>query len=186
MNPRKVNAARRKELEYIRDKEVWVKMSRTEAQRRGIRIIQVRWIDVNKGDTLEEIYRSRLVAKESNAGKEDGLFASTPPLEALRVLISEAATTDGKKKGRKVVIISDVVMAYFETPMKRAICVELLHEARDEEDDRMDNVALRQKSIYGTRDAAANFQAEVKKYMRNLKFSVGKYNASTFYNHEKT
>ena len=32
------------------------------------------------------------MAKEFNDGAGEGLFASTPPLEALRFLISEAAT----------------------------------------------------------------------------------------------
>ena len=83
-----------KELDYIRDKSVWKKMPRTEAVKRGLKIVGTRWIDINKGDTSQPVYRSRLVAKEFNTGTEDGLFASTPPLEALRMLISDAATAE--------------------------------------------------------------------------------------------
>ena len=43
----------------------------------------------------------------------------------------------------------------------------------------MDNVALLEKSLYGARGAAANFQAEVKKVMRDNGFKVGRYNVST-------
>ena len=39
--------------------------------------------------------RSRYVGKEFNDGPLDGLFAGTPPLEAMRALVSEAATLDG-------------------------------------------------------------------------------------------
>ena len=39
------------------------------------------------------------MAKEFNDGVEDGLFAATPPLEAMRALVSEAATIDQGHKG---------------------------------------------------------------------------------------
>ena len=63
--------------------------------RRGVKIIKTRWIDINKGgDRANPNYRSRLVAKEFRDGNQDGLFASTPPLEALKLLISMTATVD--------------------------------------------------------------------------------------------
>ena len=46
-------------------------------------------------------------------------------------------------------------------------------------------VGLLQKSLYGTRDAAANFQREVKKFMREQGFVVGAYNVSTFYHRQR-
>ena len=42
-------------------------------------------------------------------------------------------------------------------------------------------MGLLKQSLYGTRDAAANFQAEIKKHMIKLGFQVGVYNPSTFY-----
>ena len=79
----------------VSEKQVYRKISREEALRKGYPIVKVRWIDVNKGDADQPVYRSRLVAKEFNRGDgEDGLFAGTPPLEALKLLISEAATLD--------------------------------------------------------------------------------------------
>ena len=97
----KVAAARKKEIAYIEGKGVWKKMSRKEAIRKGLKVLQVRWIDINKGDEEREDYRSRLVAKEFNDGAQEGLFAATPPLEALRMLVSEAATIDPKLRGVK-------------------------------------------------------------------------------------
>ena len=44
-------------------------------------IIKTRWIDINKGDDLDVVYRSRLVGKELADKRIDGLFAGTPPLE---------------------------------------------------------------------------------------------------------
>ena len=70
------------------------------------------WIDVNKGDSINWKYRSRYVAKEFNTGYQDGLFASTPPLEALRLIISDAATRDQEED--KVITVNDVARAFFE------------------------------------------------------------------------
>ena len=40
-------------------------------------------------------------------------------------------------------------------------------------------------SMYGTRDAAANFQKEVKKFMVKNNFKVGRYNPCTYYHRER-
>ena len=171
-----VKAARRKEMGYIYDKKVWKKISRAEAKRQGWKIIKTRWIDINKGDSDNPDIRSRLVGKEFNNGEEDGLFAATPPLEALRLLVSDAAT-----KGRqgRVIMINDVSRAFFEAPMKRMVCVELPDEAKNEGEG--DVVGLLQMSLYGTRDAAVNFQEEVGRYRRQIGFRQGKYNPCTYY-----
>ena len=63
LNAKEVRKARMQELEYVREKKVWMKITRKEALRRGIKIVGTRWIDVNKGDIHNEQYRSRLVAK---------------------------------------------------------------------------------------------------------------------------
>ena len=123
LDAREVKKARRVELEHANRKKVWEKTTREEARRRGWRIIKTRWIDINKGDDRNPNYRSRLVGKEFNDGEVVALFAATPPLEALRVLVSEAATVE--KGGRKVMVINDVSRAFIEAPVKRNICVEL-------------------------------------------------------------
>ena len=68
----------------------------------------MKWVDHIKGDRQHMNVRSRLVAKQSNTGKEQGLFAATPPLEALRMLLSAAVT--GKKS--KVSMFNDISRAY--------------------------------------------------------------------------
>ena len=155
MDPQKVRRARRQELKYVKDKNVWRKIPRWQAIQEGIPIIATRWIDINKGDDVRENYRSRLVAKEFNMSKEMGLFAATPPLEALKYLLSVAATSSdgtggpraasarqgwdaggpraadaskghGGRKGEENVMMSnDVARAFFEAPIQRKVCVEL-------------------------------------------------------------
>ena len=78
-------------------------------------------------------YRSRYVAEEFNTGDEDGPFASTPPLEALQLIISDVATRDQEED--KVIVVNYVARAFFEAPARRTICVELPKEETHEGDD---------------------------------------------------
>ena len=187
LDPKEVTKARLKEMAYIQDKAVWKAIPRSEATRKGWKVIQTRWIDVNKGDRDRPNYRSRLVAKEFNDGTmHDGLFAATPPLEALRLLISEAATIrKGVEDTRKVIMINDVARAFFEAPIRRTVCVELPAEATGQAEAGEDMVGLLQMSLYGTRDAAANFQEEVRKTMSRLGFAQSRYSPSVYWHQSK-
>ena len=74
----KVKEARAKEVGYIRDKRVYGKIPRAQAVRNKWKVVQVRWIDINKGDDENPNYRSRLVGKAFNNEPMDGLFGGTP------------------------------------------------------------------------------------------------------------
>ena len=170
---KEVRWARLKEIQYIKDKKVWRRIPRQEALRRGYKIVK------GRGDSTNWKYRSGYVAKEFNTGDEDGFFASTPPLEALRLVISDAAKRDQEED--KVIMVNDVARAFFEAPARRTICVELPEE---EETHEGDDVGLLLQSLYGTRDASANFQEEVRKVLTKAGLKRGKYKSSTYY-HEK-
>ena len=178
-----VSKARALELGYIAQKGVWVKMLRSEAKRKGIRVVGTRWLDINKGDEEAENYRSRLVAKDFNQGKEEGIFAATPPLEALKLFISDVATVGGRVTEEKILMINDVARAFFEADMRKELCVELPEESKMQGEG--DVVGYLIKSLYGTRDAAANFQEEVRKFMEGAGFVRGKYNVCTYRHKEK-
>ena len=172
LDPAAVAAARAKELEYVHSKGVWRKIPRATARARGIKIVAARWIDINKGDIANPNYRSRYVAKEFNNGPADGLFAATPPLEAMRLLLSDAASSEGA-----IVMVNDVARAFFEAPVRRTVCVEL----PPEEESGEDMVGLLEMSLYGTRDAAANFQAEVRKFMLECGFQQSVYSPQIYH-----
>ena len=90
-----VKVARAAELAYFNSKKVWRKVPRSTAKAvSGRAPISVRWVDVNKGDDLHPNYRSRLVARQLKATDTSGksYFAPAPPLEALRTVISMAAS----------------------------------------------------------------------------------------------
>ena len=118
------------------------------------------------------------MGKEFNTEQMGGLFAGTPPIEALRYLIHEAAAVrSNEPKGSKVIMINDVSRAFFEAPAVRQVCGELPEEDTVDEDRRRDHVGRLKMSLYGTRDAAMNWQEEVAKVMYGWGFKRGKYNS---------
>ena len=120
-------------MTYIHNKQVWEKMTKQQAVAMGCKVVGSRWVYVDKGDASKPDYRSRLVAKEINTGQEDGLYASTPPLEAMRWLLSEAATVEHQSDYQeKVMLVSDVSRAFFEAPATRKTAVTLPEEALSE------------------------------------------------------
>ena len=88
LDPNKVAKARAEEVEYISKTNLYTKVPRSKAKQCKAKVITVRWIDINKGDNINENYRSRLVAREIKTNNRPDLFAATPPLEALKVIIS--------------------------------------------------------------------------------------------------
>ena len=81
-----------------------------------------------------------------------------------------------------MVMINDVARAFFEAPATRAVCVELPPEAKA---GGRDMVGYLQKSLYGTRDAAANFQQEVGRFMKGAGFQQSQYSPSIYYHPQR-
>ena len=121
MDKAMVQKGRMEDIDYFHQKEVYEKISRAEAKKRGIKVVKVRWIDINKGDEKVPKYRSRLVAKEFKEKGQDSenLFAGTHPLEAMKALVSEAATVQSAGNEENCMLIADVSRAFFEAHAKR-------------------------------------------------------------------
>ena len=125
--------------------------------------ISVKWVDVNKSDDEEPNYRSRLVAREIRVPGEASIFAPTPPLEALRTVLSMAATDlkglakhvrDGDSAMRTQVAVIDISRAYFNAKKdcdKDPTYIELPEE---DPGKRKGMCGLLQVHMYGTRAAA--------------------------------
>ena len=77
LDPSMMRKAREVEMTFFRKMGVYTRVPRSTVQ--GGKIIKTRWVDVNKGDSEKSDYRSRLVGMEFNTGKNDELYASTPP-----------------------------------------------------------------------------------------------------------
>ena len=99
LNPELVSEARMDEVKGIHEHKVWDVVPMRECfNKTGKPPIRGRWVDINKGDDTEPNYRSRWVGMEFkvNDGRED-LFAATPPIEAIKALLSLAASQCGCK-----------------------------------------------------------------------------------------
>jgi len=177
-----VEEARRKELTYFNSKGVWDKRPILEARQvTGKAAITVRWVDTNKGDEQHPNYRSRLVARQLKARDNSGesFFAPTPPLEALRTVISMTATTMGRHRpnwnptSAKRTQISglDITRAYFNAKCdpSRPTYVRLPTEDGDAET----KCGLLVNHMYGTRGAADGWQEEYSTTLVGLDFVQG-------------
>ena len=164
-----VREARSKELEYFRTKGVWAKRPRREARQvTGRPPISVRWVDVNKGDDSNPRYRSRLVARQLKAHDRTNAsyFAPSPPLEALRTVVSLAATRIGqwrpdynpKSERRMQLSFLDISRAYFNAKTDEASPTYVALPAEDPDAEEKCGLLLRH--MYGTRAAADGWQEE--------------------------
>ena len=92
-------------------------------------LVRSRWAMCNKGDADTPDCRARPVSCELNKdGKVDAFSASTPPLEAKKLLFAKYAST--RKKGSKPLRLSfvDICKAYFNAIPERAIYMKLPKE----------------------------------------------------------
>ena len=162
LESQKVRAARAEELREL-DRRVWVEADVQECwKKKGRGPIAVRWVDVDKGFG---VYRSRLVAKDfkpkSKVNVQEGLFAATPPLELVKIVLVKAAKGSRKERAqvRKVMFLDDS-KAHLYAPMLDEEFVELPPERWTE-----GKCATLIYTLYGMRTAASNW---VKEYSNTL------------------
>ena len=111
---RAVRKAREMELKYLRDLEVYEKVDEKEAfEKYGVTPIDTKWVDTDKAFEEEPMQiRSRICARE---------YAGTPPLEALKAIISIAAN----HKETFSIMHIDVSRAYFHAKAHRPVLIRL-------------------------------------------------------------
>ena len=132
LDPAIVLAARREEIAYYKEMKAFTKVPISQCvARTGRKPIGARWRDINKGDRYNVNVRSRLVAKEFNNKKCDDLFAGTPPVEAMRAIISMAASGATPK----TLMTVDLSRAYMYAKCRNEMYVGMCPEAYEEDGD---------------------------------------------------
>ena len=162
-----VGKARTTELEFVASKEIWELCPEQECwDNTGKPPISVRWVDTNKGDDVNVAIRSRLVAREIRKKGIEAIFAATPPLEALRTVISQAVThsdPNNRPTGdlRQQLLFIDIKRAYFHAavPDSQLIYVSFPPELQALPEYR-GKVGRLRKFLYGTQGAAAGWEDE--------------------------
>ena len=71
LNPVLMRKAREVEMEYFERLGVYERVPRSHQVASGGQVIGVRWVDINKGDTIEPDYRPRFVGREFAIGRDD-------------------------------------------------------------------------------------------------------------------
>ena len=106
--------------------------------------------------------RSRIVARDFKSADRPDLYGRTPPLEALKAIISIAASHSPEFSLMHV----HVSCAYFHAKAQRPVLVKLAAEDCSEKDQ--GKIGLLTKSMYGTRDAASNWVTRLARASRKL------------------
>ena len=126
-----------------------------------------------QGGVVNPNIRSRFVAREIAHDKDTAMFAATPPLEAHQLLYSLAATEgvgyfEGDREGVMCLMCVDIKRAFFNANARRAVYVVL-----PPEDAKEGMCGRLLKSLYGTRDAARNWEEEYSTYLQSIRFLRG-------------
>ena len=133
--------------------------------------------DINKGDRYNVNVRSRLVAKEFNNKKCDDLFAGTPPVEAMRAIISTAAS----RTTPKTLMTVDVSRAYMYAKCRSEMYVEVCPEAHEEDGDEKCCWSL-ERPCTAREVPRRDWQHEIKRRMLSIGYLQGKSNPCLFCN----
>ena len=174
-------AARKLEIDFFKRMGVYTKINRE----KWMKVITTRWIDQNKGDSETPNYRARLVGREIKRDKREDLFAATPPLESLRIIISICASNKNSNfaEDNFIIMYNDVKRAYFHAPAKRPVYIKIPDEDFEPGDE--DKVGMLNLSLYGTRDAAMNWAAKYTDVLRKIGFDMGDASPCNFYHQDK-
>ena len=159
LDPELVNKAMKEEIEYMESLPVWRRVE-WEAIPEEAKIVSTKWVLTLKGLDV----RARLVACEvkGSDASEAHLFAATPPLDALRVLIALAASMPDLSLD-----FLDIQKAHLNGTSTRCIVVKLPKQAGG-------GYAILARTLYGTRDAAAAWDECIFQVMTNLGFERGR------------
>ena len=206
LKPEDVKRAREEEVSIAHKLKVYREATEEEMVADGCKPIPIRWIDINKGDADKVFVRSRMVAQETRNRSDLGTgpesmsatFAATPPLEAMRVLLSllmsgreakakswlakmKNAKQFSKYDGEQVLGFYDVSRAHWHAKARRNIYV------RPPKEDTSIRTGLAKllKSMYGTRDAAQCWDALCEEVMAAIGFDVGVYSPCAYFHKDK-
>ena len=118
--------------------------------------------------------RSRLCAREFKSDDRPDLYAGTTPVEALKAIILIAAN----HKETFSIMHIDVSRAYFHAKAQRPVLI------RDRLGSDAGKIHLMRKSMYGTRDAASNWERDWQEHVKSWGFQLGLSSKNLFHHVE--
>ena len=166
-----VHRAKMKEKDFIDKMGVCDVVPRSDAAKRGCRVIRTRWVTVNNGSDDKSQLRAWWVAQEfrGRVGDKHEYFSETPDLALVKAVIAHAAR---RNEGEDVVVaVFGVRRAYSYAEEKRDMFVELPDSVPAE--FRSSHVGKLCKALHGIRPAAASWGVELRKGLVSCHFIVG-------------
>ena len=122
-----------------------------------------------------EKHRSRLVAQHFNTGADPTMFAATPLIEAIKMIISDAATGNEEQRS----MVNDASHAYVYAPVGEPVYVKLC--SGDQLPGEEGLCGRLNKAMYGTRPAAQNWLHEFTDVLTQAGFVAGTSNPWLFF-----
>ena len=176
------------ELDYVAKHKVYSYAPLAECwEKTGAGPIGTRWLDTNKGDSTNPCFRSRWVAQQYRRAWVETLFAATPQIEAARLLIADAAsrckTQEAPQQEIRTMVV-DIRRAYFYAKAQRPLYIKLPQEDPKSADPNL--CGRLEQSLYGTRDAGANWHAEYSRFLLENDLLQGTTNPCHFYSADFT
>ena len=163
-----VHRAKMEENDFINKMGVHDIAPRSDAAKKGCRVLRIKWVTVNKGSDDVHQIRARWVAQEFRGRCGD----------KHEHLIAHAARWAEQED--VVVAVFDVRRAYFYAEEKRDTFVELPDYVPAE--FRTTHVGKLRKALYGTRPAAASWRDELRKGLVSCCLTVGSVSRCCFRN----
>ena len=185
LKTQKVIEARQEELGWVHKQKIYVPVDEAECwANTGKAPITLKWVDRNKGDSVKENYRSRLVVREvKKAGQkleDHELYSAMPPLEALKVLCSLMTSMKVSRAGRPLLLkLIDISRAHFYGESKRNVYTNL-----PEGDEQPGKCAKLVRSMYGTQDASSIWQETYSQLVKEHGIEIGTAWPAIFYDPE--
>ena len=182
LDPHLAQAAIMEELNYFNEKVWEVEEKGNMYKVDGHVFVRSRWVCCNKGDSASPDIRCRLVACEINKdGKNDNFFASTPPLEAKKLLFARFAQERSRNGEPLQLGFVDIRKAYFNGIPKRPVYMALPRELGLPSN----YVGKLVRCAYGTRDAGAIWEDTYRGALEQMGFRSGIASPCCFYHPDR-
>ena len=167
------------EIQYMTEMSVKTPCGHGAVKEQGLTPIGTRWVFTNKGDTEHSSIRARLAAQETKRTTKIDLTdtsmtcAATPPVEGFRFLVSRAMTGEKKRNPQDELVIAffDISRAHFYSPVRRKVAIKMQGDPSCPS-----GIAMPNRAMYGTKDAAQCFDSFCERTMEKLDYSIGVFN----------
>ena len=160
----------------MKEMNVYTPCEHGAVKEQGLTPIGTRWVFTNKGDTEHPFIQDRLVAQETKRTTKMDLtdtsmtFAATPPVEGFRFLLTRAMTGEKKRNPQHELVIAffDISRAHFHSPVRRKVAIRMQGDPSC-----TSGIAMLNRAIYGTKDAAQCFDLYCERTMEKLDCNIG-------------